>query len=408
MMSGYSGNLSYASGRVFQNASVSGGGYIEYAINPGSVLDITTLEHDTAKHFNYRIMVSKDGGSFQQVSYSKQSVLSPNDPNWTWAYWQTDPLDGDLVRLYYPSEITPAFGINRAQIEKVIIYSADGRVDVKANGQLVARGNINPDGSFTAAPLTVLPEGIHNLEFYAVGTDGTVLEKTVRTVFIGTMNPSLSGSAAFALYQTGTQNTLTKTTGCFVFNAAYSAPATPLLDPMKSDLRLMSKGSFSFAAGTTIHLTGWVGGLPVDVTYKLELETNTVYLSDILSVFYSSRPPAYLLWQFYQTLSVRITGAFIPEFECVSGAFDSGGGFIPFGVPASGRLPGLGDANANGFVDANDITAIKMHLVSIKPIVGAYALWAADADESGNINAGDIALIKMHLASISALPDWND
>ncbi|MBQ7071216.1 MAG: carboxypeptidase regulatory-like domain-containing protein [Ruminococcus sp.] len=64
----------------------------------------------------------------------------------------------------------------------------------------------------------------------------------------------------------------------------------------------------------------------------------------------------------------------------------------------------LGDADLNGIVNTNDITAIKKHLKKTATLDG-YALVCANADQdtSGTVNTGDITRIKQHLKKTKPL-----
>ena len=57
----------------------------------------------------------------------------------------------------------------------------------------------------------------------------------------------------------------------------------------------------------------------------------------------------------------------------------------------------LGDANGDGYVNINDVTAIQCHLAELESLEGIY-LHAADANQDGTVDIADATVIQMYLA----------
>ena len=57
----------------------------------------------------------------------------------------------------------------------------------------------------------------------------------------------------------------------------------------------------------------------------------------------------------------------------------------------------LGDANGDGHVTINDVTAIQRYLAELETLEGSY-LHAADANQDGTVNIADATVIQMYLA----------
>ena len=57
----------------------------------------------------------------------------------------------------------------------------------------------------------------------------------------------------------------------------------------------------------------------------------------------------------------------------------------------------LGDANGDGSVNINDVTAIQRHLAQLEQIEGIY-LYAADANQDGTLDISDATSLQMYIA----------
>lgn len=57
----------------------------------------------------------------------------------------------------------------------------------------------------------------------------------------------------------------------------------------------------------------------------------------------------------------------------------------------------LGDANGDGQVNINDVTAIQRHLAQLEQIKGIY-LYAAESNQSGDLDISDATTIQMYIA----------
>ncbi|MEE0957752.1 MAG: leucine-rich repeat protein [Ruminococcus sp.] len=57
----------------------------------------------------------------------------------------------------------------------------------------------------------------------------------------------------------------------------------------------------------------------------------------------------------------------------------------------------LGDANGDGQVNINDVTAIQRHLAQLEQIEGIY-LYAAESNQSGDLDISDATTIQMYIA----------
>ena len=64
---------------------------------------------------------------------------------------------------------------------------------------------------------------------------------------------------------------------------------------------------------------------------------------------------------------------------------------------ASALTPG--DVNGDGQVTISDYTAIRLHILSLKPLSGAFAL-AADVNGDGQITISDYTLVRLHILGV--------
>ena len=61
-----------------------------------------------------------------------------------------------------------------------------------------------------------------------------------------------------------------------------------------------------------------------------------------------------------------------------------------------------GDVNGDGQVSISDYTAVRLHILSLKPLSGAFVL-AADVNGDGQITISDYTLVRLHILGIRQL-----
>lgn len=61
-----------------------------------------------------------------------------------------------------------------------------------------------------------------------------------------------------------------------------------------------------------------------------------------------------------------------------------------------------GDVNGDGQISISDYTAIRLHILFLKPLSGAFAL-AADVNGDGQINISDYTLVRLHILGIKRI-----